>query len=137
MNTTNSPSTHRRIISFDGAAVQPTMDAFRVPLFDSASLPHALQLSVYVPGVETHGIEIAIRGTDLFVTARKSQFVRPNWQSLHLESAQRDYGLQLRLGNSLDLTGLQAELNQGILMITIPTLASPKQSTRPPSVIAA
>ena len=108
---------------------RPALEAFRVPQFDAQSLPHALVLEVFVPGVHAHGIDIAIRGTDLFITARKTHFVRPNWQALHLEAAQRDYALQLRLGASLDVNQLHAELNEGILSITVPTLAI----NRPPA----
>jgi len=124
MNTINHTSVTRRHPSSDESVVQPTMDKFRVPHFDSESLPHALQLKIYVPGVTARGIEIALRGTDLFVTARKSQVVRANWKSLHLEAAQHDYGLQLRLGSLLDLSALAAELIDGVLHLTIPTHAT-------------
>ena len=121
MNTINHTSVTRRQPSADESIVQSTSGKFRVPLFDSESHPHALELKIYVPGVTVRGIEIALRGTDLFVTARKSQVVRANWKSLHLEAAQHDYGLQLRLGALVDLSALAAEFSDGVLNITIPT----------------
>lgn len=120
MNTINHTSVTRRLRSADESVVHPTSDKFRVPQFDSQSLPHALELQIYVPGVTSRGIEIAFRGTDLFITARKNQVVRANWKSLHLETAQHNYGLQFRLGATLDLSALTAELNDGVLNVTIP-----------------
>jgi len=79
-----------------------------------------VKLTVFVPGVEAAGVEITTRGPDLTVTARKAHFVRINWRALHLENAQRDYRLKLRLGNHLDYTSLTAELVDGVLTLLIP-----------------
>ena len=49
-----------------------------------------------------------------------SAFVRVNWQALHLESAQRDYRLRLRLGHGLDYAGLQAAMHEGVLTLLLP-----------------
>jgi HSP20 family molecular chaperone IbpA len=75
---------------------------------------------VYVPGVDASGVEIEARGPDLLVTARKTHFVRVNWQSLHLETAQRDYQLRLRLGHGIDYPALHAEIHQGVLTVVLP-----------------
>jgi HSP20 family molecular chaperone IbpA len=80
-------------------------------------------LTVYVPGVEAAGVEIEVRGPDVVVTARKVHFVRVNWQALHLESAQRDYQLRLRLGLGFNYASLQAEIQSGVLTILIPKKA--------------
>lgn len=95
-------------------------DAYRQPNYDCRERADALKLVVYVPGVDAAGIEIEYRGPDLFVTARKLHFVRVNWQSLHLESAQRDYQLRLRLGDRFDYSGMQAEIDNGVLTVTLP-----------------
>lgn len=93
---------------------------FRQPSYDCRELPDAVRLTVYVPGVEAAGVEIEARGPDLLVTARKTHFVRVNWQSLHLESAQRDYQLRLRLGYGIDYPALHTEISQGVLTILLP-----------------
>ena len=77
-------------------------------------------LIVFVPGVDATGVDIEARGPDLIITARKSHFVRVNWQSLHLETAQRDYLLRLRLGTHLDHGAMQAEIHEGVLTVTLP-----------------
>ncbi|MDD2764462.1 MAG: Hsp20/alpha crystallin family protein [Opitutaceae bacterium] len=94
--------------------------AFRRPHYDCQEQTDALKLVVYVPGVEPAGIELEVRGPDLVVTAPKSHRVRANWRAAHLESAQRDYQLRLRLGFSLAYDALQAALHDGVLTITIP-----------------
>ncbi|MFA6287396.1 MAG: Hsp20/alpha crystallin family protein [Opitutaceae bacterium] len=94
--------------------------AARKPHYDCREQGDALQVVVYVPGVDASGVEITTRGPDLTVTARKTHFVRVNWQSLHLEGAQRDYQLRLRLGHGLDYTALQAEIQDGVLTLTLP-----------------
>jgi HSP20 family molecular chaperone IbpA len=94
--------------------------AFRAPHYECMDLPSALKLAVYVPGVDAGGVEITTQGPDLFVTARKAHHIRVNWQALHLEGAQRDYQLKLRLGLGLDYEALQASVARGVLTIVLP-----------------
>jgi HSP20 family protein len=93
---------------------------FRSPHYDCTDLGGELKLTVFVPGVEAAGVEIATRGPDLTVTARKTHFVRVNFKALHLENSQRDYQLRLRLGHGLDFATLQAGIADGVLTITLP-----------------
>lgn len=95
-------------------------DTFRKPNYDCREQPDAVKLVVYVPGVDARGVDIEARGPDLFITARKSHFVRVNWQALHLEGAQRDYFLRLRLGTGFDYPAMQAEIHEGVLTVTLP-----------------
>ena len=99
-------------------------DSFRQPNYDCREHRDAMQLVVYVPGVDANGVEIEARGTDLTVTARKAHLVRVNWQALHLESAQQDYQLRLRLGADFDYESMAAEIRHGVLTVTLPKRAS-------------
>jgi HSP20 family molecular chaperone IbpA len=92
----------------------------RSPHYDCMDLPNALQLVVYVPGVEANGVEITTQGPDIFVTARKTRHVRANWQALHLENVQHDYELKLRLGLGFDYEALQASVDRSVLTIVLP-----------------
>lgn len=94
--------------------------SFRQPHFDCTDLPHALELKVYVPGVDASGVEITTLGPDLGITARKAHHVRVNWPALHLESVQRDYQLKLRLGTGYDFGSLRAELADEVLTLWLP-----------------
>jgi len=93
---------------------------FRSPHYECMDLPQALKLAVYIPGVDAPGVEVTTQGTDLLVTARKAHHVRVNWTALHLESAQRDYQLKLRLGASYDFDHLRAFVAKGVLTIVLP-----------------
>ncbi len=93
---------------------------FRKPNYDCREQPGEVKLTVYIPGVEASGVEIEARGPDLLITARKTHFVRVNWTALHLETAQRDYQLRLRLGLGFDFPSLSAEFDNGVLTLVIP-----------------
>jgi len=114
---------HNIIRSLDSRQPSPAFarsDAFRRPHYDCREQMDALKLIVYIPGVDPAGVDLEVRGPDLIVTATKSHLLRANWRALHLEQAQRDYRLRLRLGFSLDYDALEAELREGILTITVP-----------------
>jgi len=114
------PSTNSLSPVRSSAGAPASAGLFRRPHYDCQDLGEALKLTVFVPGVEAAGVEIASRGPDLTVTARKAHFVRVNFKALHLENSQRDYQLRLRLGRGLDYATLQAEIGGGVLSITLP-----------------
>ena len=112
---------------FPAVKSQPDL---RSPHYECMDLPQALRLDVYIPGVDAAGVELTTQGTDLVLTARKTHHVRANWQALHLESAQRDYQLTLRLGVSYDFDTLRASIAKGVLTIVLPK-RRPAQADRP------
>lgn len=136
MHTIIHRSQHQRfpvLSPSNGPAAKPATE-FRSPHYECLDLPQSLKLAVYVPGVDAAGVEVTTRGTDLVVTARKAQHVRVNWQALHLETAQRDYQLKLRLGSGYDFDSLRAIIAKGVLTITVPkrrpALAGPPAGQR-------
>jgi HSP20 family protein len=102
------------------AAAHVSVDMFREPAYDCQEQADAMKLIVYVPGVSASGVEIEGRGADLTIIAKKARFVRVNFTALHLEAAQRDYRLRLRLGTGFDYAAMQAEIAHGVLTITLP-----------------
>ncbi len=103
--------------------MRTSAETFRQPSYECQEQHDEMKLVVYLPGIEASGVEIEAHGADLTVTARKPHFVRANWQALHLETAQRDYRLRLRLGAGLNYPDMQAEMSHGVLTVTIPKLA--------------
>jgi HSP20 family protein len=126
MNSTMlpSPRTHGRHADSVTAA-----QAFRQPGYDCQETGTGMKIVVYRPGVDATGVEIEGRGADLTVTARKSHYLRVNFEALHLEGVQRDYRLRLRLGTGFDYANMEAEIAQGVLTIHLPKRAT----ERPPS----
>ena len=112
------------------AAAFASTDAFREPAYDCQDHGDGMRLVVYVPGVAASGVEIEGRGADLTVTARKARFVRVNFPALHLEGAQRDYRLRLRLGTDFDYAAMAAEIAGGVLTVTVPKRAAAKHADR-------
>ena len=115
-HTTSPSSRHRK-------AEEASHALFRQPNYDCRELPDAVTIVVYVPGVGASGVEIEASGPDLVINATKTRFVRVNWQALNLEGSQRDYRLRLRLGQRFDYSQLQAEINEGVLTLTVPKRA--------------
>ena len=101
--------------------------AFRRPHYDCEDQADMLKLVVFLPGVDPAGVDVEANGPDLVVTAPKARPVRANWRALHLENVQRDYQLRLRLGFGLDYGAMHADLQSGVLTVTIPkrTAAAP------------
>jgi HSP20 family protein len=112
----NTLPTNRR----SKALARASVAAFRQPRYDCQEHATDMKLVVYVPGVDASGVEIEGRGADLTVTAKKARFIRVNFDALHLESAQRDYRLRLRLGTGFDFAAMEAEIAHGVLTITLP-----------------
>jgi HSP20 family molecular chaperone IbpA len=102
------------------AAEPASLAGFRKPHYDCRGESGALQLVVYIPGVDASGVIIEARSPDVTITARKTRFVRVNWQALHLEGSQRDYRLRLRLGSGFAYQAMEAEIHNGVLTITLP-----------------
>lgn len=122
MNTILPPTltTHRR----PGRAAHALASETRSPHYECQQHRDAIDLTVFLPGVEAAGVEIIVRGPDLIVVGHKSHFVRVNFSAAHLEHAQRDYELRLRLGRELDYAALTAELHEGVLSLRIPKRAA-------------
>lgn len=110
-------------------------ESFRAPHYDCQQHADAMKLTVYVPGVAASGMDITMRGPDLTITARKERFVRANWQALHLERAQLDYKLLLRIGTGYDPEAMTAELDDGVLTLTLPRRVASRQFA--PEAVAA
>jgi HSP20 family protein len=104
----------------------PASSGYRQPKYECQEHADAMKLVVYVPGVGASGVDIEARGADLTVTARKQHFVRVNFNALHLENAQRDYQLRLRLGAGFDYANMEAEIEDGVLTITLPKRVVPR-----------
>jgi HSP20 family protein len=129
MNSTKLPHlpTHRRT----KLATDASVEMHRQPAYECQDHEDTMKLIVYVPGVDASAVEIEGRGADLTVTARKARFVRVNFGALHLESAQRDYRLRLRLGTGFDYAAMQAEIAAGVLTVTLPKRVPTVNRVRP------
>jgi HSP20 family molecular chaperone IbpA len=109
------------------ATSNPSHDRFRAPAYDCQVQGGAMTLTVFIPGVDTSGVEIEGHGADLTITAKKTRLVRVNFDALRLENAQHDYLLRLRLGNGFDFEAMRAEIADGVLTVTVPKRADSRR----------
>lgn len=98
---------------------RPSDRSFTAPHYDIAADASAIEISVVVPEVDEEGLEIILCQDQLVITARRNRTVRPNWESLRLECAQRDYRLHVRLGFTADPDSVEVELACGFLSIRV------------------
>lgn len=103
-----------------GRPVSALAGETRSPHYDCRQDGDHIDLTVFLPGVDAAGVEIVVHGPDLVVIGRKTHTVRVNFAAAHLEHAQLDYELRLRLGRDLAYNALAADLADGVLTLRIP-----------------
>ena len=113
MNTTISR------VSTRVESTHPSNEEFAEPHYDIEADESAIEISVIVPEVTSDGLEILLHQDQMIVTGRRNRVVRPNWEALRLECAQKDYRLNIKLGFSAHPESVRAELACGILSIRI------------------
>jgi HSP20 family molecular chaperone IbpA len=93
--------------------------AFRTPHCDLAGQNGCLEATVYLPGVESRGIELLLSRQELVVIARKLHPVRTNWIALSLEHCARDYQLRIKAPGRLTASQVSAQFDGAVLHIRI------------------
>jgi HSP20 family protein len=97
-------------------APRPTV----IPRYDVRETVDAFTLTASVPGVDRSSVETTVDGDKLTVVARRTWTPPTEWTPLHREIAQTDYRLVLTLDSRVNRDGVRAELNQGVLTLTVP-----------------
>ena len=92
---------------------------FTAPHYDIAADEQAVEISVVVPEVDEEGLEIILYQDQMVLTARRNRAVRPNWEALRLECAQRDYRLHIGLGFVARPESVRVELACGFLSVRV------------------
>jgi HSP20 family protein len=96
------------------------------PRYDVREKADAFVVTAYVPGVERSAVETTVHGETLTVSARRKTAVPAEWVSLHRESLDTDYRLLLELDHRVNRDAVTAELNQGVLTLTVPKAETAK-----------
>lgn len=90
------------------------------PRYDLRENENAYVVTAQVPGVERTALETTIDGERLTVIGRRSWTAPENWTAIYREIPDADYRLVLELDHRVNREGIEAQLNQGILTLTIP-----------------
>lgn len=76
------------------------------------------------PGAKPDTIEVKVEGEVLTVTAKTETVEVDGLPLIYREYGERDFETSLRLGDGVDRDKIEAELKDGVLVITMPKAAA-------------
>ena len=122
MNTTCTPSTC-------APAANPSVDAFRKPLYNVNGNAEAYEVRVEMPGVPKTGVKLDLEDNILTIRGERASSQPEGMKTLHRELSPLNYLLRLRLNTPVDEEKLTAKLEDGVLSIQLPLKATAKSRT--------
>lgn len=100
-----------------------TEKAYQVPRIHLDRDGETYRLQVELPGVRKDQVEVTVEDRLLTVTGRRD---RSNARSLYSERTEGDFRRTFSVDPSIDLSTLNAELDQGLLTLTFQKVAALK-----------
>jgi HSP20 family protein len=82
-------------------------------------------LEAEMPGVSKEGLEVTVENGELVIVGRRSTET-PKGQQLHRESRSLDYRRVFELDPAIDVTKINARMDQGVLKLHLPKAESVK-----------
>jgi HSP20 family protein len=101
----------------------PTQNGTRrtlTPRYDVEETADAFIITAFVPGVDRSALETHVDGENLTVFARRTWRPPAEWVPVYRETRTADYRLVLELDHRVNREAVRAELNQGVLTLTLP-----------------
>jgi HSP20 family molecular chaperone IbpA len=105
---TRRPATHEN--------AEPTL----TPQYEVKETPEAWGLTVYLPGVSKEGLELTAEEGLITVRGRRQWKAPAGWTTVYRESVEAPFELALSHDNTIDVTKIHAELNDGVLRVSLP-----------------
>ena len=102
---------------------------YSTPRYEVIPSAEATVVQVELPGVAKSDLKISVENQELSLEATTKLEQPDTWKVLHRESSDRAYRLRLRLGKQVDSTGIQADLEDGVLALSIPKAEEAKPRT--------
>lgn len=97
----------------------------RVPAVDIYQNGEDVVLELDMPGVSKENVDIQLENNILTLCGKINE-VPSQWSLIHCESTPRDYKRSFELGSEVDTDHIQANMNAGVLKITLPKIQSAK-----------
>jgi HSP20 family molecular chaperone IbpA len=91
-----------------------------IPRYDLEETADAFIITAFVPGVERSELETSVDNETLTVFARRTWTPPSDWTTIYRETPLADYRLVLELDHRVNHDAVRAELNQGVLTLTLP-----------------
>ena len=95
-------------------------ERFVVPAYELKHGPDAYGLELFVPGVSKDAVEIELDQGELVVTARRQWKAPEGWTEVFRETNDLAYRLRVDLNDSVNAEKINAELENGVLRVTLP-----------------
>jgi HSP20 family molecular chaperone IbpA len=90
------------------------------PAYEVKESAEAYGLVVYLPGVAKDGLDLTAENGQITVIGRRAWKQPEGWTSLYRESADATFYLALTHENAVDADKIAAELNDGVLRVSLP-----------------
>lgn len=90
------------------------------PAYELKESKDAYGLEVFTPGVAKDAVEIQVDQGELVITARRRWKAPEGWTELFRETRDADYQLRIDLNDAVDTDKINAELEHGVLRVTLP-----------------
>jgi HSP20 family molecular chaperone IbpA len=110
------PSRANRAENSNGASEE----RFVAPVYNLKEAGEAYGLEVFVPGVTKDAVEITVDQGELVVTARRRWKSPDGWTEVFRETPVADYRLRIDLNEAVNVENIGAELEAGVLRVTLP-----------------
>jgi len=96
---------------------------------DVVETPEAYVVKAELPGIAKDQIEVKVEGRDVTLGAEFREDVEANGKALWKERAYGKMRRAIRLPEAVDANAAQAKHVDGVLQLTLPKLAKPRQIT--------
>jgi len=96
------------------------------PAYEIKETAEAWGLVAHLPGVTKEGLELTAEEGLITIRGRRAWRPPEGWTALYRESVDAPYGLTLEHDNTVNTDGIQAELKDGVLRVSLPKAAAAK-----------
>jgi HSP20 family protein len=90
------------------------------PRYDVSENPDAFSVRVSMPGVNREGVDLSLEDETLTVVGTHESSVPDTWRPLRRELSSSDYRLSLRLNVPVNEAEIKAQVQDGILLLSLP-----------------
>jgi HSP20 family protein len=112
MNTTvDTPRTERR-------EAAERID-YLCPCVNISSSKDDYLLEVEMPGVSKDGLEVTVEGNELTIIGRRRR-EKPGGEAVYCETCPEDYRRVFEIASDIDISKINAQMDQGILKLRLP-----------------
>jgi HSP20 family protein len=97
-----------------------------IPRHEVRENADAFLVTAHFPGIDRSALETQLDGEKLTVSGRRTWTAPTDWTTVRRESTDADYRLVLEIDQRINRDAIRAELNQGVLTLTLPKAESLK-----------